>query len=215
MSCPESPVGGSKYLAVVGEAVNAEIGEQAEGVIKKCDQGRSNRTAKTAWRNGEVGDDPKGIRGGRGDQPVGQIGDFLGSQAVEKEMGNDKVILDFSFRAPVADVGNFDGDAVAVPACLFLQRTKHLPAGVDCADLDFWISAEQAGSEAAIAVAQNQGVPAPGKFSEKVSASELKKWAEAQIFEPSVGSCQMIEIGGGANWGSIGSGLRIVRGNDH
>ena len=103
-------------LAVIGQTLDPQAGEQSEGPVEQGNQRAGHEFAVWTRWDSEFGDEP--LRRGMdvGSDSRGKCGHFAGGEAVEKEVGRDQVVMgDGGYpRAGIAEVA---GDAVCVLGC--------------------------------------------------------------------------------------------------
>jgi len=182
---------------MVGEALEAEMGEKTEGCVEKGDKGRGDEAAEERWRDGEVGDEPEGVLSRDRDEAMGKGGNFFGGQAVEEEVGGDEIVTDVERGLPVAEVGRFWSEAVCVASGGSAEGGEHFGAGIYGVDANFRIVPEELRGETAVSVAKHKRPAACGELRQKVRAGALQEWAESKVFKPAVGLGEGVEVGGG------------------
>lgn len=178
---------------VVGQAGDAKPGEDAKCEVQKPNQ-QIRGNAHSTRRNGEVSYDPEGSRSKEGRNLSGDLIDFRLYEAVEEEVGDDEVILDFRGRGKkdqgVGLVCAQDGIRRAVVS----KKFEHDTAGIDSVGLQRGILSEEACKEAAVAVAKYQRGSAIAKFWEEVKSGPLERASESHVLEPAVGTGDEIEV---------------------
>jgi hypothetical protein len=180
---------------VVGEVAGGETGEEAEGAVEGGDKGAGDEAAEGVWGDGELGDYPLGLGSGCDAEGCGEEVDLGGGEAVEEEVGDDEVVRRVG-RVESAGVGLVGADTRAVAAGALEQGAEHGGAGVDGVDLDQRIGAEKAGGEAAVAVAEDEGVVDGGGFGEEGAAGSGEPGAEGEELHPAIKAGEAVEIRG-------------------
>jgi hypothetical protein len=117
------------------------------------------------------------------------------SEAVEEEVSGYEVV----------GVGWGEGVGVGVvglEACVCsgagglaapLEELKHVGAGVDCVDVELGVGAEELGEEAAVSVAEDEGVFVMEESWDEVSSAALQGGAQGEVFEPAIGAGYQVE----------------------
>jgi hypothetical protein len=100
----------------------------------------------------------------------GEVVEFGLGEAVEEEVGDDEVVrVGWGEGEGVAVVGAQAGFGCVVrPVGSAGEEMKHGGADVDGVDVEVGIGGEEAGKEAAVAVAENECAPAGGELREIV-----------------------------------------------
>jgi hypothetical protein len=195
---------------MIGELEKVEVGEHPECAIEQGDDGPGEPSSEERGRDGKVGDEPEGFRGGAGMEACGERGDFGGGEAIEEEVGGDEVVgREFiaaggGWRAgwgPVAEVGDLRGEAGLVGSGGLLEGLEHGGAKVYGVDADLRIGAQEGGGEAAIAVAEDEGIAERrvelAEVGQEVGSGLLQEGAEGEVFHPAIGPGEGIEVGWG------------------
>ena len=120
-------------------------------------------------------------------------------QAVEIEMGDDKVV-GVGGWLPLAGVCEVSLDAGCVSAGAAEQGIEHGGTGVDGVDLNGWVGAEQALSEASVAVADNKGAATIAEIRQECAADSVEPRTEGQVFHPAIDWREPIEVRGEIHW---------------
>jgi hypothetical protein len=186
--------GSGEGRGVIGQGVGAEAGEDAEGKVEAADVGSGDEVHEAGGWNAEVGDEPEGSRGEvRGD--VSDEGFEFGlGEAIEKEVGDDEVVLLCWVKSEgVAVVGL---EASSVKGAALAEEMEHGGAGVDSVGLEVGVLREETGEEAAVAVAEDEGGFLMGEGGEVVEAGSLESGAEGEVFEPAIRAGYGVEVGG-------------------
>ena len=77
---------------VPGQAPHMEAGEHVEAEIENLDEGPRHEPPEPVFGNGELRDDPLCLSRCAGAQAVCESRDFVGREAVEKEVRDDQVV---------------------------------------------------------------------------------------------------------------------------
>jgi hypothetical protein len=152
---PEDKSGLNEGFAVIGKSADGETCEGSEGVVEKCNEWPRKESAVAVCGEVEFRHQPGRAGPHVRSKPRGERFDFIGEQAVEEEVGYDQVIV-WRGRLKCADVRDLDLDAVAVGAGPARELGQHGRTGVDSVDEDCGIVCEQACSEPAVAIAQDE-----------------------------------------------------------
>src|SRR5271168_5552850 len=112
-----------------------EIGKQSEGAIQKGDQGCGDDVAEKRLRDGEIRNEPKCAWSERWFETLGEIGDFSGSQAVQKEMAHYQIVgwVEWfqGFWSPCTDVRDLSSYAICIRRGPVIEVLDHTFASVD------------------------------------------------------------------------------------
>jgi len=78
----EGPALGGEGNRMVGELVDSEVGEEAEGLVEGGYEGFRYGLAEGGRGDAEVGDEPEGVWGEGWGEALGELGDLFGGEAV-------------------------------------------------------------------------------------------------------------------------------------
>lgn len=194
--------GVAKDGGVVGEAGDAEAGEQAEGEIEGADEQGGGDSKGAARGDAEVGDDPEGV-GGEVGAEGGEEGLELGRrEAVEDEVGGDEVEGGVGLESGgegvgVAEVGLLYLEAWGEGVTALGEELEHAGAGVDGEGVEVGVGAQEGMEEAAVAVAEDEGVAGGEEIGEEVLAGAAEERTKGEEFEDAVGAGDAVEGHGG------------------
>ncbi len=149
-----------------GKLAEGEAGEEAEGAVEGQDQGTCDEAAEAGVWDGELRDQPSGLGEGRCAEGCGEGLDLGGGEAVEEEVGHDEVVRRV-WGAEGAGIGVVSVNAGGVVSGPMQQGVEHGGAGIDGVNAENGSGAKQAGGEAAIAIAEDEGVGGGGGFREE------------------------------------------------
>jgi hypothetical protein len=124
---------------------------------------------------------------------------LLCGEAIEKEMGDDEVVRVGGWL-PLAGVFEVSLDAVRVRAGAAEQGIEHGGTGVDSVDLNGWVGAEQALSEASVTVAEDKGAAADAEIGQECAADSVEPGTEGQVFHPTIEGRKPIEVWREIHW---------------
>ena len=116
-------------------------------------------------------------------------------------MSGDEVVGrgdDGGGRLPVSHVGQADVHAIRISTGAAEKGVEHGGAGVDGVDADGGIGTQQAGGEAAVTVAEDEGTAGLGKTAQEGAPGEGEPGAEAEELHPAIEAGESVEI-----WGPI------------
>ena len=172
---------------------DAEVSEDAEGEIEEADvEGGEGFEDGDLW-DGEIGDEPEGAGGSVCGKLMCEGLDFGLGEAVEEEVGDDEVC----FR------GGSDGEGgglvgpqtVGMGPAAAAKEVEHGGAGVYGGGLEIGLLGEETGEEAAVSVAEEEGLMAGRELREEVGARSLQEGAEGEIFGEAVDAGHGVEVG--------------------
>jgi hypothetical protein len=173
----------------------AEAGEEAEGEVEAADV-ESGEGLERSGGDAEVGEEPECSGGQGGGEPGCEGVEFELGEAVEEEVGDDEV---GGMGGGVGEGAGVVGvEAVGGWVAALVKELEHGGAGVDCVCVEVGVGGEEAGEEATVAVAEDQGAAAVEETGEEVVAGAFEGSGEGEVFEPAVGAGDAIEVGG---WG--------------
>ena len=185
--------GGGEGGLGVGEAGDAEAGEDAEGEVEEADVegGEGRRMGLGGMAKSERSQRVPGA-GVRGDS-VGEGLKFGLGEAVEEEVGDDEV---GAWGWCDGEGGGLEGaDAFGIGLAAVVEEVKHGGAGVDGEGAEVGSACQEAGEEAAVAVAEDEGSAAGWEVVEEVGAGALEEGAEGEVFGEAVDAGYGIEVG--------------------
>src|ERR1700733_8958938 len=147
-----------------------EAGEHVEAEIENLDEGPRHEPPEPAFGNGELRDDPLCLSRCAGAQAVCESRDFVRREAVEKEVGDDQVVVRVG-RLPTACIGLVRAHAIVKNTGIALEFAQHRRAGIDGVNLNIWICLEQAGCKTAVSISENKRGAAVVEFVEEAAAA--------------------------------------------
>lgn len=187
---------------VVREVGGTEAGEEAEGEIEAADEAAGGQ-AQEARGDAEVGDKPEGFGGEAGGEAAGEGVELRVGEAIEEEVGDNEVVDGAGGEGE--GVGVVGGEALGGVAARY-EEGEHGGAEVDGVGVERWVAGEEAGEEAAVAVAEYEGLASVEEMGEEVLAAVLEGTAEGEVLEPAIGAGDAVEIGWGKAagwWGGV------------
>ena len=179
---------------MIGEAGDAEAGEHIEAKVQPCNEGLREEATIPALGDGEVGNNPAGGGVESGAESVGEVGDLLRGEAIEKKVGDDEIVVRGA-RVPLAGVRIVSAHADGMRAGILDKGLEHGTAGIDGIDRDGRILLEEAGEEASIAVPEEERVADRLQLIGIGAAAAAQRSAEGETFHPAIGAGEAIEIG--------------------
>jgi hypothetical protein len=99
-----------------------------------------------------------------------------------------------AFGAPASGVGHLGANAAGVWAGAADEGLEQGWTGVDGVDLDGGICLEQPGSEAPVAITQDDGAAAGEQVSQESAAAPPEPGAEADQFHPAIEAGEAVEV---------------------
>lgn len=204
--------GGVECCGVVRQVRYAKAREEAEAEIERADENPRGK-AHEAGGDAEVGDEPECVGCKVLVEELRECVQVGLSEAVEKEVGDDKVVG--ASGGEVADVGDLGaqtrgGGGVGGVSSAGEER-EHRGADVDGVDVELGVVREEAGGEAAIAIAKDESTAAPGECGQEVVAAADERGAERGVLEPAIGLGDEIEAPVHRRNGRISAGVRSAR----
>ena len=201
---------------VVGELRGSKTGEDAEAKIERADE-EFCRKAEGTGRNAEVGDEPQGSGREGGGKPDREAVDLVLGETVQKEVGHDEVrrvdgreaagVLGVDPETEICGGGGTDGS--------LLKQMEHGRAEIDGIGSQVPVLREETGEEAAIAVSEDESLPAFVEAWEIEEPATLERASEGETLQPEVGPGEAIEADTAAGQRSAvarkRSGVRRVR----
>jgi hypothetical protein len=182
---------------VVWEASGAEAGEGSEGEVEEPDESAGGE-AEGAGGDAEVGEEPEGSGAEMGREPGDELVELGLGEAVEEEVGDDEV--EGAVRLKGAGIGLVGGEAVGCGCGSLSEEVEHLRAEVDGDGVEAGVGCQQAGEEAASAVAEDEGSAGVEETGEEVEAAALEGRSESEVLEPAVGAGYAVEV-----WSMVGA----------
>jgi hypothetical protein len=146
---------GGEGGGVVGEACNAEAGEEAEGQVEAADEELGDGAHRAGGGDAEVGDEPEGS----GLEVWGEMGyecfEFGLGEAVEEEVGGYEIVGMSGGEGEGVGVVGLEACACrrAGGVAAVLEEPEHGGAGVDCVGVELGVGAEELAKETAVSVA--------------------------------------------------------------
>ena len=187
--------GGCERGLRIRQMRDGQAGEDAEGQVEGTDVKAGYGAERAGGGDAEIGKEPEGAGFcGRG-EVAGKLVDFELRKAVEEEVGDDEVGL--RGRRDVEGVDLFGEKAVSSQMAAFTKQTEHSGARVDGRGVKIRVLLEESGDEAAVAIAEDNGVAGSGYSGKEVRAGALEKWAEGEVLGPAVEAGYAVEVGGG------------------
>ena len=133
-----------------------------------------------------------------GKHTIEELLQLMREKAVEKEVGNNQIVA--SGGIPLESIGVMQTNAPAGlgarAANAAIENAQHRLAGVDNVRSEGGIGCQQTGQEASIAIAEEERMPGAGQMFKLGVTAALEPGPKAQVFEPSVGAGDGIEING-------------------
>ncbi len=200
-------VRGFRYESGLGEEgapgwdlADGETGEETEGRVEEGDEGAGAGCAEAATGGDlKLGDEPAGSGGEMGAKAGDEAGGFVLGEAIEKEVGDDEVVA-VGGGLVGAGVGAGDREAVihSDAARPVAEEAEHGGAEVDGVGVERGIGGEEAGEEAAVSITENEsrfgGGSRRGEGGEVVEAAAFEEGTEGEVFHPSVGAGETVEV---------------------
>ncbi len=142
----------------IGKLLYAEAGEDAEGEIEAADVEVGEGSKKPRRGVAEVGEKPEGAGTEMGCEVPGEGVELGLGEAVEEEVGDDEVGFG---RGCEGECGGVEGaEAIGGGVAAIAEEEEHGGAGIDGEGVEVGLLGEESGKEAAVAVAENEGVMA-------------------------------------------------------
>jgi len=143
-----------KRSGVIGQSVGAQAGENTERKVEAANEGHCWKTHETGW-NAEIRDKPERSGSKRGCNAGDQGIELSLSKAVEKEVGDNKIIA--ACKRKSQGIGVMKTQAsFGVGSCRFralAKQSKHSDARVDRISPKVRIMREQLAKKAAVSIA--------------------------------------------------------------
>jgi len=179
---------------MVRKGATVETCENSKDLVKERNQGPREESTEPVCGEAEFRHDPGSVGAQVGTNTCGERRNFIRCEAVEEEVGHDKVI-GCRRRLPCADVSDLDVNAAAVMSGAAHEFGEHGRAGVDSADTDRRIFGQQARGESAVAIAQDQRPAVMVEAVKKRASAPPEKRPEGQPLHPAIDASEAIEIG--------------------
>ena len=181
----------------VGQVRDAQAGEHAEGKVERADVGSAKGPQQWMARDLEVGDHPEAAALYLFAKTLCECIDLRLGQAVEEEVRDDEVgvwrSVDFQGRTVngTEASGGGRGRLHAAPA----KQVEHRGAGVDGGGVQRGVLLHQSSEEAAVAIAQDEGVRAALELRKEVEADVLQQSTQREVLRPAIEACDTVEVG--------------------
>jgi hypothetical protein len=180
----------TQEFACVDETARFDAREDFKEGVEKVEPDLSTKTAPTARRQCEIGQEPQGTGTGAGGKPGNETTERFAVETIQKEVGDNEII--FIFRQLVgAQIGvnvlNMRVSIRAEGSDPFPSTRKHAGTGIKAINVRFRLLAGQLGKKPSIPFPRNKNILSGEAIGDKASSHFLQSGGESKIFERSVG----------------------------